>query len=167
MVTLCEQLQKFMHNTLNMETTTFSGEIKRKQKIFLDMGVSLIEIEANLQLDYLHTQKISIVTTAKPEPSKHLKAGEINFDYIPRDWALTPLKGKRAYIAGWTTQPYSIDQIKSEFEQGKATGIGLITGQWSNEGGLVWVDIDGPAAIKDLEELAGCLLYTSPSPRDS
>ena len=95
------------------------------------------------------------MTTAKPEPSKHLKAGEINFDYIPRDWALTPLKGKRAYIAGWTSQPYSIDQIKSEFEQGKATGIGLITGQWSNEGGLVWVDIDGPAAIKDLEELAG------------
>jgi len=98
------------------------------------------------------------VTTAKPEPSKHLKAGEINFDYIPRDWALTPLKGKRAYIAGWTSQPYSIDQIKSEFEQGKATGIGLITGQWSNEGGLVWVDIDGPAAIKDLEELAGAPL---------
>ena len=95
------------------------------------------------------------MTTAKPEPSKHLKAGEINFDYIPRDWALTPLKGKRAYIAGWTSQPYSIDQIKSEFEQGKATGIGLITGQWSNEGGLVWVDIDGPAAIKALEELAG------------
>jgi len=98
------------------------------------------------------------VTTAKPEPSKHLKAGEINFDYIPRDWALTPLKGKRAYIAGWTSQPYSVDQIKSEFDQEKATGIGLITGQWSNEGGLVWVDIDGPAAIKDLEELAGAPL---------
>ena len=98
------------------------------------------------------------MATATPEPNKHLKAGEINFDYIPRDWALTPLKGKRAYIAGWTSQPYSIDQIKSEFDQGKATGIGLITGQWSNEGGLVWVDIDGPAAIKDLEELAGAPL---------
>ena len=95
------------------------------------------------------------MSTATPEPNKHLKAGEVNFDFIPRDWALTPLQGKRAYIAGWTSQPYTIDQIKREFDQGKATGIGLITGVWSNEGGLVWVDIDGPAAIKDLEELAG------------
>ena len=95
------------------------------------------------------------MTTSSPEPNKSLKAGEINFDFIPRDWALTPLQGKRAYIAGWTSQPYTIDQIKREFDQGKATGIGLITGVWSNEGGLVWVDIDGPKAIKDLEELAG------------
>ena len=95
------------------------------------------------------------MSTATPEPNKHLKAGEINFDFIPRDWALTPLQGKRAYIAGWTSQPYTVDQIKREFDQGKATGVGLITGVWSNEGGLVWVDIDGPAAIKDLEDLAG------------
>ena len=46
--------------------------------------------------------------TETPEPNKHLKAGEINFDLIPTDWALTPLQGKRAYVAGWTTQPYSI-----------------------------------------------------------
>ena len=98
------------------------------------------------------------MSTATPEPNKHLKAGEINFDFIPRDWALTPLQGKRAYIAGWTSQPYTLDQIKREFDQGKATGVGLITGVWSNEGGLVWVDIDGPAAIKDLEELAGAPL---------
>jgi len=31
-----------------MEITTFSGEIERKRKIFLDVGVSLIEIKANL-----------------------------------------------------------------------------------------------------------------------
>ena len=93
--------------------------------------------------------------TETPEPNKHLKAGEINFDLIPTDWALTPLQGKRAYVAGWTTQPYSIDEIKREFNEGKATGVGLITGVWSNSGGLVWVDIDGTAAIKDLEELAG------------
>ena len=95
------------------------------------------------------------MTTATPEPNNHLKAGEINFDLIPPDWALTPLQGKRAYVAGWTTQPYSIDEIKREFDQGKATGVGLITGVWSNEGGLVWVDIDGTDSIKDLEELAG------------
>ena len=95
------------------------------------------------------------MTTATPEPNNHLKAGEINFNLIPPDWALTPLQGKRAYVAGWTTQPYSIDEIKREFDQGKATGVGLITGVWSNEGGLVWVDIDGTDSIKDLEELAG------------
>ena len=93
--------------------------------------------------------------TETPEPNKHLKAGEINFDLIPTDWALTPLQGKRAYVAGWTTQPYSIDEIKREFDQGKATGVGLITGVWSNSGGMIWVDIDGTGAIKDLEELAG------------
>lgn len=93
--------------------------------------------------------------TATPEPNNHLKAGEINLNLIPKDWALTPLQGKRAYIAGWTTQPFSIEEIKREFDQGKATGVGLITGVWSNEGGLVWVDIDGTESIKDLEELAG------------
>ena len=61
--------------------------------------------------------------TETPEPNKHLKAGEINFDLISTDWALPPLQGKRAYVAGWTTQPYSIDEIKREFNQGKATGV--------------------------------------------
>ena len=95
------------------------------------------------------------MSIATPEPNNHLKAGEINFDLIPKDWALTPLQGKRAYVAGWTTQPYSVEEIKREFDQGKATGVGLITGVWSNEGGLVWVDIDGTDSIKELEELAG------------
>ena len=93
--------------------------------------------------------------TATPEPNNHLKPGELNFNLIPKDWALTPLQGKRAYVAGWTTQPYSVEEIKREFDQGKATGVGLITGVWSNEGGLVWVDIDGTDSIKELEELAG------------
>ena len=31
------------------------------------------------------------MTTATPEPNNHLKAGEINFDLIPIDWALTCL----------------------------------------------------------------------------
>ena len=101
------------------------------------------------------------MTTAAPEPKKpnyQLKAGEINLDLIPPHWALTPLRDKRAYIAGWTHQPYSIDQIKREFDEGRATGVGLMSGQWSNEGGLVWVDIDGPAAIPELEKIAGAPL---------
>ena len=32
-----------------------------------------------------------------------------------------------------------------------------MSGQWSNEGGLIWVDIDGPEAIPVLEERAGPL----------
>jgi len=98
------------------------------------------------------------VTTATPEPQrprKHLKPGQIDLNLIPPDWGLTPLNGKRAYVAGWTTSPYTVDQIKQELDQGRATGVGLLTGQWSNEGGLVWVDIDGPDAIPALEELAG------------
>lgn len=98
------------------------------------------------------------MTTATPEPQrprKHLRAGQIDLDLIPIDWALTPLNGKRAYVAGWTQSPYSIEQIQRELEEGRATGIGLLTGQWSNEGGLIWADIDGPEAIPALEELAG------------
>jgi hypothetical protein len=78
-----------------------------------------------------------------------------NLDLIPKDWALTPLQGKRAYVAGWTQKPFSVDEIRAELEEGRASGVGLITGQWSNEGGLVWVDIDGPDAIPALEALAG------------
>jgi phage/plasmid-associated DNA primase len=103
------------------------------------------------------------VTIASPEPTppkKHLSPGQINLDLIPQDWALTPLSGKRAYVAGWTSQPYSIAQVQAELDSGRATGVGLMTGQWSNEGGLIWADIDGPDAIPALEELAGGPLHT-------
>jgi hypothetical protein len=103
------------------------------------------------------------VPTASQEPKRpdnHLKAGEINLDLIPAHWPLTPLRDKRAYIAGWTSQPYSIERIRQELEDGAATGVGLISGQWSNEGGLIWVDIDGPDAIPELEALAGGSLNT-------
>lgn len=98
------------------------------------------------------------MTTASLEPQpprKHLNPGQIDLNLIPQDWALTPLSGKRAYVAGWTSQPYSIAQIQAELDSGRATGVGLMTGQWSNEGGLIWADIDGPEAIPALEELAG------------
>ena len=98
------------------------------------------------------------MTTLSPEPQrprKHLKPGQIDLDLIPIDWALTPLREKRAYVAGWTSQPYSVEQIRQELDEGRATGIGLMSGQWSNENALVWVDIDGPAAIPVLEEMAG------------
>ena len=96
--------------------------------------------------------------TASPTPERpenQLRPGEINLDLIPAHWPLTPLKDKRAYVAGWTSQPYSIDRVRQELEAGNATGVGLLSGQWSNEGGLIWVDIDGPDAIPELEKIGG------------
>ena len=96
--------------------------------------------------------------TASPTPERpenQLRPGEINLDLIPAHWPLTPLRDKRAYVAGWTSQPYSIDRVRQEIEAGNATGVGLLSGQWSNEGGLIWVDIDGPDAIPELEKIGG------------
>ena len=97
------------------------------------------------------------MTTEAPDkkPNDQIIAGEINLNLIPSDWPLTPLRDKRAYVAGWPSQPYTKEQIKRELEEGNATGIGLITGQWSNEGGLLWVDIDGSEAIPELEKKGG------------
>ncbi len=103
------------------------------------------------------------MTTATPEPNSsrnHLTAGQINLDLIPPDWALTPLRDKRAYIGGWTGSPFTIEQIRKELEEGRATGVGLMTGQFSNEGGLIWADIDGEDAIPELEALGGGSLYS-------
>ena len=96
--------------------------------------------------------------TASPTPERpenQLRPGEINLDLIPAHWPLTPLRDKRAFVAGWTSQPYSIDRVRQEIEAGNATGVGLLSGQWSNEGGLIWVDIDGPDAIPELEKIGG------------
>ena len=67
--------------------------------------------------------------TASPEPKRpdnQLRPGEINLELIPAHWPLTPLKDKRAYVAGWTSQPCSIDRIRQELESGNATGVGLL-----------------------------------------
>ena len=88
-------------------------------------------------------------------PRKALQPGEINLDLIPEDWALTPLNGKRAYVSGWTSNPYTINQIKEELSAGRATGVGLLSGQHCNEYGLIWVDIDGEEAIPAIEALGG------------
>ena len=96
------------------------------------------------------------VAASEPQrPRKHLGPGEINLSLIPSEWALTPLNGKRAYVSGWTQQPYSVGQLQVELDEGRATGVGLITGQWSNEGGLVWIDIDGEDGLQGIEDLGG------------
>ena len=101
--------------------------------------------------------------TATPEPQpphKSLSSGEIRTDWIPSEWALTPLNGKRAYTPGWTSSPFTVNQIEDELKAGRATGIGLLSGQFTNEYGLIWVDLDGPEATPFLEELAGGPLET-------
>ena len=98
------------------------------------------------------------MTTAAPEPRppyKHLAPGEINLDLIPVDFPLTPLRGKKAYLPGWTNDPKTLGVIKKEIEEERATGVGLLCGQWSNELALIFVDIDGEEAIPAIEELGG------------
>ena len=90
-----------------------------------------------------------------PPPRKPLGPGEIKLDWIPEDWALTPLNGKRAYVSGWTSTSYTLNQIKEELESGRATGVGLLTGQHCNEFGLLWVDFDGQEGIDAIEVLGG------------
>ena len=100
------------------------------------------------------------MSTATPDPDKSLKPGEVNPDHIPHDWPLTPLQGKKAYIPGWTKNPFTLAEIKKELKSGKATGVGLLCGQFCNEYGLIFVDIDGKEAIPAIEELGGGPLDT-------
>jgi len=98
------------------------------------------------------------VTTATPEPKpphKHLAPGQINLDLIPVDFPLTPLQGKKAYLPGWTQDPKTVNEIRKEIEEGRATGVGLLCGQCSNDLALIFVDIDGEEAIPVIEELGG------------
>ena len=98
------------------------------------------------------------MTTATPEPRpphKHLSPGQINLDFIPVDFPLTPLQGKKAYLPGWTQDPKTISEIRKELDEGRATGVGLLCGQWSNDLALIFVDIDGEDAIPAIEKLGG------------
>ena len=95
------------------------------------------------------------MSSAASEPDKNLNPGENKPEYIPHDWPLTPLQGKKAYIPGWTKNPFTLSEVKRELESGRATGIGLLCGQFCNEYGLIFVDIDGEEAIPAIEELGG------------
>jgi hypothetical protein len=95
------------------------------------------------------------VSTATPDPDKNLNPGQNQPDYIPHDWPLTPLQGKKAYIPGWTKNPFTLAEVKKELQSGRATGIGLLCGQFCNEYGLIFVDIDGAEAIPAIEKLGG------------
>ena len=98
------------------------------------------------------------MTTAAPEPTppqKHLTPGQINLDLLPVDFPLTPLRGKKAYLPGWTSDPKTVGEIRKELEEGRASGVGLLCGQWSNELALIMVDVDGEEAIPAIEAAGG------------
>ena len=96
------------------------------------------------------------MTPNAPKPSNlPLAPGEIRLDYLPVDFPLTPLRGKKAYLPGWTNDSQTIGQLEKELKEGRATGVGLLCGQWSNELALIFVDIDGPEAIPVIEALGG------------
>ena len=91
----------------------------------------------------------------QPPSQKPLDSGEINLSLVSADWPLTPLQGKKAYIPGWTKNPFTVSQIERELEEGRATGVGLLCGQFCNEYGLIFIDIDGEEAIPEIEKLGG------------
>jgi len=95
------------------------------------------------------------VSIETPDPDKNLTPGQNQPHYIPHDWPLTPLQGKKAYIPELTKNPFTLAEVKRELESGKATGIGLLCGQFCNEYGLIFVDVDGAEAIPAIESLGG------------
>jgi len=98
---------------------------------------------------------VAIATPDPIPPRKPLNPGQIDISYIPTDWPLTPLSGKKAYTPGWTKNPFTLSEIQAELEEGRATGVGLLCGQFCNEYGLLFIDIDGEEAIPEIEKLGG------------
>jgi phage/plasmid-associated DNA primase len=84
-----------------------------------------------------------------------LRAGEINFSYIPKDWPLTPLgANKDPYVNNWQNKPFSIREIEEEIAGGQCKAIGLIGGPVFNlPYGLVWVDVDGSSVYPLIEKI--------------
>ena len=98
------------------------------------------------------------MTTATPDfdgSSSALLPGQINLDLIPADFPLTALRDKKAYLPNWPNSPLTLTEIKKELDSGRATGVGLICGQFSNELALIMVDVDGKEAIPEIEALGG------------
>jgi phage/plasmid-associated DNA primase len=53
------------------------------------------------------------------------------------------------------SDPKTVAEIRKELDEGRATGVGLLCGQWSNELALIMVDVDGEEAIPAIEALGG------------
>jgi P4 family phage/plasmid primase-like protien len=86
-----------------------------------------------------------------------LTPGQINLDWIPLDWPLTPLGDKKnPYLTGWQNKPQTITDIATELNDGTCHAVGLIAGPCYNSPyGFVWVDVDGPSVYQLVEEVSG------------
>ena len=136
-------MQAYAHYIKNMKTADLLPFPGFETLANVDESSALADLRQNL------------VTTAAIPPHSPLGPGQINLDLIPSDFPLTPLKGKKAYLPNWTKDPKTVSEIRRELEEGHATGVGLLCGQWSNELAIIMVDIDGKEAIPAIEELGG------------
>ena len=85
-----------------------------------------------------------------------LRPGEINLDFLPIDWPLTPLgANKDPYIRGWQDKPFSKREVEDEITSGDCKAVGLIGGPaYNNPYGFVWVDVDGPTVYELIREIS-------------
>ncbi len=70
--------------------------------------------------------------------------------YRTLGWAVTPVRGKRAYLRGWPTRDLSVDQLRRELAH-PDRGIGLVLG--ARSGDLVDVDLDCAQALEAAPQL--------------
>lgn len=89
--------------------------------------------------------------------SMKLLPGEINLDWVPMEWPLTPLgENKNPYLTGWQNKPQTKEEITAEIEGGNCHAVGLIGGPcYNNPYGFIWVDVDGPSVYQLVEEVSG------------
>jgi len=92
----------------------------------------------------------------KESVKKVLNPGEIVLQWIPKNWPLTPLGAfKNAYVNNWQNNPFYIEDIANEINEGRCKAIGVIGGPCFNERfGLVWIDVDGTSVQSKVEELS-------------
>jgi P4 family phage/plasmid primase-like protien len=87
----------------------------------------------------------------------NLLPGEINLDWVPLEWPLTPLgESKNPYLTGWQNKPQTKEEIAAEIKEGHCHAVGLIGGPcYNNPYGFIWVDVDGPTVYQLVEEVSG------------
>ena len=73
---------------------------------------------------------------------------------FPDWWTFVPVAGKATFVKEWSTKPLSRDLCEQAYKANSGYhGLGVVTGEFS--GGLIALDIDGPAADTRYEETAG------------
>ena len=89
--------------------------------------------------------------------SMNILPGEINLDWVPLEWPLTPLgENKNPYLTGWQNKPQTKEEIAAEIKEGHCHAVGLIGGPcYNNPYGFIWVDVDGPTVYQLVEEVSG------------